>query len=59
MNDVYNNQLDALFILTYSTEQSPSWEANRFAASQENSPHFMEPEVLLLNSQVPTTCLYL
>jgi hypothetical protein len=23
------------YLLTYSMEQSPSWEANRFAASQE------------------------
>jgi hypothetical protein len=37
-------------------EQSPSWEANRFSASQENSPHFMEPEGALPHSQVPATC---
>ena len=29
-------------LLTYSMEQSPSWEANRFFG-QSNSPHFMEP----------------
>jgi hypothetical protein len=23
------------YLITYSIEQSPSWEANRFAASQE------------------------
>jgi hypothetical protein len=28
-------------------QQSPSWEANRFAASQEIPRSFMEPEVLL------------
>ena len=28
------------YLLTYSTEQSPSWEANRFAASQE-IPHIL------------------
>jgi hypothetical protein len=38
-------------------EQSPSWEANRFAASQIPQ-HFMEPEGSLPHSQVPATCLY-
>ena len=27
-------------LLTYSSQQSPSWEANRFAANQETLPHF-------------------
>ena len=36
-------------------EQSHSQEANRFSASQKNSPHFMEPQ----GSQVPTTYPYL
>ena len=36
-------------------EQSASWEANSFSATQEiNSPHFMEPE----SSQDPATCPY-
>jgi hypothetical protein len=39
-------------------EQSPSREANRFAASQKISPHFMEPEGSLPHSQVPATPLY-
>jgi len=39
-------------------EQSPSWEANRFSTSQENSPHFMETEGSLLHLQVLTTCPY-
>ena len=43
-------------LLTYSIQQSPSWEANWFAASQRNSPHFMEPEVSVPHSQVPATC---
>ena len=43
------------YLLNYSMEQSPSWEANRFSAS---SLHCMEPLVSLLNSQVPTTCPY-
>jgi hypothetical protein len=33
------------YVLTYSMEQSPSWEANRFAASQE-IPH------ILLNQKI-------
>jgi hypothetical protein len=39
-------------------EQIPSLEANRFAASQEIPPNFMEPEGSLPYSQVPATCLY-
>ena len=43
------------FLLTYSMEQSPSWEANRFSASQE-VPHILwNPKV---HSQVPATCPY-
>jgi len=38
--------------------QSPSWEANWFAASQEISPHFTEPEGSLPHSQASGTCLY-
>jgi len=45
-------------VLTYSIEQSPSWEANRFLASQEFPPHFMEPEGSLPQSQVPAACPY-
>jgi hypothetical protein len=48
-----------MYLLTYSMQQIPSWEANRFAASQKNSPHFMEPEGSLLHSQVPASRLYL
>ena len=32
------------YLLTYSMVQSPSWEANWFAASQEIPHIFMEPE---------------
>jgi hypothetical protein len=32
------NKLKLLYLLTYSVEQSPSWKANQFAASQE-IPH--------------------
>jgi hypothetical protein len=39
-------------------EQIPSWEANRFSAAQENSPHFMETEVSLPRLKVLATCPY-
>ena len=45
-------------LLTYSIDQSPSSQANRFSVSQEISPHFMEPEGSLPHSQVPATCPY-
>jgi len=45
--------------LTHSLHgQSPSWEGNWFAASQEISPHFMEPKGSLTHIQVSTTCPY-
>ena len=46
------------YLLTYSLEQSPSREANRFSASQEIPPHFMESEGSLPHSQFPATCPY-
>ena len=33
------------YLLTYSTEQSPSWEANRFSASQEIPRILWNPKV--------------
>ena len=39
------------YLFTYSIVQSPSWATNWFAASQEISPHFTEPEGSLLHSQ--------
>jgi len=36
--------------------QSPSWEANLFAASQEIPRIFMEPEDSLPHSQASATC---
>ena len=36
--------------------QSPSWEANWFAASQEIPRIFMEPEGSLPHSQASATC---
>ena len=48
------------YLLTYSIEQSPSWEANWFCSWSRNSPHFMEqPESSLPYPQAPTTCPYL
>ena len=38
--------------------QSPSWEANRFAAGQEIPSNFMEPEGSLPHSQASATCPY-
>ena len=32
-------------LLTYSMEQSPSWEANWFFRESRNSPHFWKPKV--------------
>jgi hypothetical protein len=40
------------YSITHSTQHSPPWEANRFAACQEI------PEGSLPHSQVPATCLY-
>ena len=45
-------------LLTYSMVQSPSWEANWSAASQEIPPHFTEPEGSLPHSKASATCLY-
>ena len=43
-------------LLTYSMVQSPSWEANWFAASQEIPRIFMEPEGSLPHSQASSAC---
>ena len=53
---VVNELLMPTNLLTYSTVQSPSWEANWFAASQEIPRIFMEPEGLLPHSQASATC---
>jgi len=45
-------------ILTYSVEQSPCWEANRFSASQEIPSISRNSEGSLQHSHVPTTCPY-
>ena len=46
-------------LLTSTIEQSPPWEANRFSASQRNSPNSMEPEGSLPRLQESITCPYL
>ena len=33
------------YLLTYSMDQSPSWEANWFCSKSRNSPHFWNPKV--------------
>ena len=48
----YNSYVHT-YLLTYSTEESPSWEANRFAASQE-IPHILwNPKVHHLTHKCP------
>ena len=47
-----------MYIFTYSMVQSPSWEANWFAASQDLPRIFMEPEGSLTHSQASATCPY-
>jgi hypothetical protein len=65
--DIYIPEDDALalkHVLTYSMEQSPSWETNRFANSQEiprvlwnpkvhNSIHKLLPPVSILSQLIP------
>ena len=46
------------YLLTYSMVQSPSWEGNWFAASQEIPRIFMEPEGSSPHSQASATCPY-
>ena len=41
------------YLLTYTTKQSPSWEANRFSASQEIPRILGEPKVSLPHLQEP------
>ena len=47
-----------VFFRTYSMKHNHSWKADRFSASHEISPHFMEPEGSLPHSQVPAICPY-
>ena len=34
-----------IYLLTYTLEQSPSWEANRFSASQGSALFLLKPKV--------------
>ena len=54
----YKDLKPSLQTLTYSMVQSPSWEANWFAASQEIPRIFTEPEGSLPHSQASATCPY-
>jgi hypothetical protein len=45
-------------LLTYSMEQSPSWEAKLVCSLSRNSRQFMEPKGSSLHSQAHTTCPY-
>ena len=59
---MYPNQTEnhskfySLQILTYSMEQSPSWEAKWFAASQEIPRIFLELEGSSPHPQASATC---
>ena len=44
-----------LYLLTYSMQQSPSWEANRFSASQEIPRILWNPKVHYRIYKCPTT----
>jgi hypothetical protein len=47
------------YLLTYSMEQSPSWEANQWTLQLVKIfPAFMEPESPSPYPQVPATCPY-
>ena len=41
----YSKELYITYLLTYSMEQSPSWEANRFSVSQEIPRILWKPKV--------------
>ena len=56
--DIKDLYVNLIYLLTYSMVQSPSWKANRFAASQEIPRIFMEPEGSLPHSQASATCPY-
>ena len=45
-------------MITNSMEQSPSWEADSFSASQKNPPRFMDSNSSLPHSQEPATYPY-
>jgi hypothetical protein len=43
------------YLLAYSMEQSPSWEANRFSDSQEIPRIFWKPKFHYSHNLVPVT----
>ena len=52
------DKTNEMHLLTHSMVQSPSWAADWFAARQEISPHFTEPQGSLPHPQASATCLY-
>jgi len=53
-----NCYITHIILLTYSMQQNPFWEANRFSASQE-IPHILRnPKVHSRFSQASTICPY-
>ena len=56
MNKLY---FKVTYLLTYSREQSPSWEANRFATSQEITRISWNPKVHYLIHKFPPPVLIL
>jgi hypothetical protein len=56
--NITNDKLVREMILTYSMEQSPSWEANGLSANQEITRILWNPQGSLPYSQVPATCPY-
>ena len=50
--------ISCLYLQTYSMEQSPSWQANRFSAGHEIPRILWNPKRFITYSQVPATCTY-
>jgi hypothetical protein len=55
MKTEYTEQNILTYLLTYSVEQSPSWEANWFCSQSRNSPHLWNPKVHYRSHKCPPT----
>jgi len=53
-----NSPVTFRLLLTYSTQQIPSCEANRFSASQEILRNLWNPKVHYSINKYPPTCPY-